>query len=108
MTNEERWQLFPIILTKHDPAWKERYQTEEASLMSALQADISRIDHIGSTSVEGLIAKPTIDILMQIKADTDVNELKDTLISFRLFVQRTTRQSAAAYDVHERLYTRRL
>ena len=81
MTNEELWQLFPIILTEHDPVWKERYQIEEASLMSKLQADLSRIDHIGSTSVKGLIAKPTIDILMQIKDDVDVIELKDSIES---------------------------
>ncbi len=80
MTNEERWQIFPIILTEHDPTWKERYQKEEASLTKVLRDAIVRIDHIGSTSVKGLIAKPTIDILMQIKADTDVSELKDNVI----------------------------
>ena len=81
MTNEERWQLFPIILTEHDPVWKKRYRKEESLLKSILNVDILRIDHIGSTSVTGLIAKPTIDILLQIKADTDVNKLKDTIIS---------------------------
>ena len=81
MKNEELWQLFPIIVAKHDPVWKERYQQEEASLKSVLEADILRIDHIGSTSVKGLIAKPTIDILIQIKNDADVIDLKDSIES---------------------------
>ena len=81
MTNEERWQLFPIILTEHDPVWKERYRKEESLLKSILNVDILRIDHIGSTAVTGLIAKPTIDILMQIKDDADVIDLKDSIES---------------------------
>jgi GrpB-like predicted nucleotidyltransferase (UPF0157 family) len=38
--------------------------------------NIARISHIGSTSVPGLMAKPTIDIMLEIKENTDIDKLK--------------------------------
>ena len=67
MTLEELWQLFPIVLKDYNPKWIEWYVEEEAQIRSALgDENIVRIRHIGSTSVPGLIAKPTVDILLEI------------------------------------------
>ncbi|MFP4164634.1 MAG: GrpB family protein [Chitinispirillaceae bacterium] len=77
MSNEELWQLFPIIIEKHNPDWKRKYREEKRLITEAIGADnIRRISHIGSTSVPGLVAKPTIDILVEIgeSADTDAFE----------------------------------
>ena len=72
MTDEERWQLFPIILSEHKTVWKRNFRKEEALLRQAIGSDnIVRISHIGSTAVPGLIAKPTIDILVEIEKQTD-------------------------------------
>lgn len=80
MSNEELWQLFPVILSKHDPAWAGRYEKERERLTGAVgQENIVRISHIGSTAVEGLIAKPTIDILLEIQKTTDLNHLISTI-----------------------------
>lgn len=76
MTNEELWRLFPIILSQHSPAWKDRYLTEKAALETEIgAANIIRISHIGSTAVPNLLAKPTIDILLEIKETTDLGQL---------------------------------
>jgi GrpB-like predicted nucleotidyltransferase (UPF0157 family) len=76
MTDEERWQLFPIILSKYKPIWKKNYLKEKAVVERAVGPDnIVRISHIGSTAVPGLIAKPTIDILVEIKEGTDTAKL---------------------------------
>ncbi|NLK86958.1 MAG: GrpB family protein [Clostridiaceae bacterium] len=76
MTNEERWRLFPIILREHDPQWKTRGLDEMKLLTDGIGAEnIEGISHIGSTSVTGLVAKPTIDILLEIKEDTDLDKL---------------------------------
>ena len=82
MTNEELWQLFPIILEEHNPAWKERY-IEEVSLLEKVidRSNIIRIDHIGSTSIPNMIAKPTVDILLQIKDETDIEQLFNNMDS---------------------------
>ena len=65
MTQEELWQLFPIILSEHNPNWINYYQEEKALLEKSFGSLLVRIKHIGSTAVEGLIAKPTVDILLE-------------------------------------------
>ena len=79
MTAAELGMLFPILLAKHDPAWQGRYQEEADRLATALGSRIVRIHHIGSTSVPGLLAKPTIDILLEVCTDADCGTLIDTV-----------------------------
>lgn len=81
MSLEELWQLFPIILKEHNPNYKEWYLIEKNNILNTLDFDtIKRINHIGSTSVEGLIAKPTVDILLEIDSNTAIEEMKSKLI----------------------------
>lgn len=51
-----------IVIVDPDPAWPERYEHERRRIVGALVDRVLRIDHIGSTSVPGLAAKPIIDI----------------------------------------------
>lgn len=82
MTNEERWALFPILLVPHDPAWAERYAQERERIVRTVgQENIARISHIGSTAVKGLLAKPTIDILLEITQDCDTEWMKAALMA---------------------------
>lgn len=82
MTNEELWALFPIILSEHRAEWTKFYEQEKDTIISALGTNnMYRINHIGSTSVPGLIAKPTIDILLEIPTDADIPSLTAALIS---------------------------
>lgn len=68
MTLEELWELFPILLAAHDPAWKTQFAQEAALLRGALPAEsVARIEHIGSTAVAGIWAKPTVDILVELR-----------------------------------------
>ncbi len=76
MTNAELWKLFPIIISQPNPAWKDIYLTEKAVIGAKIGIpNIERISHIGSTAVPNLPAKPTIDILLEIKADTVLDQL---------------------------------
>jgi len=80
MTLEELWELFPIILKEHNPDYKNWYIEEKEILQEILDKDkIIRINHIGSTAVKGLIAKPTVDILLEIDTDYDLDKLKSRL-----------------------------
>ena len=65
MTLEELWQLFPIFLTEHQPVWAAWYEEEAAHLRALLPAE-ARVSHVGSTAVEGIWAKPIIDILVEV------------------------------------------
>lgn len=64
MTLEELWRLFPIQLTEHKTYWKDWYRDEQSFLSSFLPKDV-RIHHIGSTAIQGIWAKPIIDILAE-------------------------------------------
>ena len=59
-----------MTLVEWDPAWPARYERERARIRRALGGAVLRIEHIGSTSVRGLAAKPIIDILVTV-ADVD-------------------------------------
>lgn len=74
MTLEELWQLFPIILTEHKDCWGE-YYAEQAAELKRLLPKGTKINHIGSTAVKGIWAKPIVDILVEV--DEAVN-LMDT------------------------------
>ncbi|MGM0851197.1 MAG: GrpB family protein [Bacillota bacterium] len=62
----------PIVqLTPYNPNWKILYIQKEMKIIHAIGPSLIGIEHIGSTSVEGLDAKPIIDILVGVK-DLDV------------------------------------
>lgn len=55
----------PITVVPYDPRWRTAFKEEEAQLRACLPAgQVLRIEHIGSTAVPGLAAKPIIDILV--------------------------------------------
>lgn len=64
MTLQELWNLFPIQLTEHKEYWVDWYRKEQEFLSSFLPENV-RICHIGSTSINGIWAKPIIDILAE-------------------------------------------
>lgn len=79
VTEEMLSALFPIILQPYDKAWAEYYLTEREFLKSVFGEHLLRINHIGSTSVPGLTAKPTIDILLEISSDTDLTPITERM-----------------------------
>jgi GrpB-like predicted nucleotidyltransferase (UPF0157 family) len=56
----------PIEVATYDPAWPARFSVLGATLRHALGATALRIDHIGSTSIPGLDAKPIIDVQVSV------------------------------------------
>lgn len=52
----------PIELVPYDPAWPQRYELWKRRLLAALGPERARIEHVGSTAVPGLAAKPVIDV----------------------------------------------
>ena len=51
-----------VVLAPHDPAWAAEFQAERARLLAALNGLPAAIEHVGSTSVPGLPAKPILDL----------------------------------------------
>lgn len=56
----------PIEIHAYDPEWPRQYEREEARIRSILGDRVVRIEHVGSTSVPRLPAKPIIDIALEV------------------------------------------
>ena len=59
-----------VMVLPYDKAWKVAFEEIRLELEAALENLIIGIEHVGSTSVEGLSAKPCIDVDVVIKDDT--------------------------------------
>ncbi|MCA9836687.1 MAG: GrpB family protein [Trueperaceae bacterium] len=60
-----------VVLSPYQEGWKDLYELERTKLLKALGhategGVLFRIEHIGSTSIPGMIAKPTIDIMIDV------------------------------------------
>ncbi len=81
MTLEELWQLFPIILAEHNPDWQSYYEVEKELLTKQFGSHLVRISHIGSTAVKGLLAKPTVDILLEVAVGTSPETVRQLAVT---------------------------
>lgn len=91
MTSEELGKLFPIEIVDHNTRWSKLYQSESKEITKAAgKNNIEKIHHIGSTSIKSIKAKPTIDILLEIKIGADLEGLKVSLgnIGYEATVQK--------------------
>lgn len=61
-----------IEVVDYDSTWKTRFNCEVVGLRETFKTALRAIHHIGSTSVPGLRAKPTIDILIEVTPGTDI------------------------------------
>jgi GrpB-like predicted nucleotidyltransferase (UPF0157 family) len=69
----------PIELHDYDPTWPDLYAEHATRLHDALGDRLVRIEHVGSTSVPGLAAKPVIDIALEVADTTDEPAYVDDL-----------------------------
>jgi len=60
-----------IVVADYDPGWSERFRHEEARIRAALGGAALSVEHIGSTSVPGLAAKPIVYVLLVVEASGD-------------------------------------
>lgn len=70
----------PYSVEPHNPQWALKFQKEREILKSILGDRALKIEHVGSTSVEDLWAKPQIDILVVVPKLEVVDDVKDELI----------------------------
>src|SRR6266513_4010027 len=61
----------PIQIVDYDPEWPRLYEREAERVQSTLGDRVLLIEHVGSTSVPGLAAKPRIDILLVVADSAD-------------------------------------
>jgi GrpB-like predicted nucleotidyltransferase (UPF0157 family) len=61
----------PITLVGYDPSWPDLYDREAGVIRAALGPRALRLEHVGSTAVPGLAAKPIVDIVLGVANPAD-------------------------------------
>ena len=64
----------PIRLAEPDPEWAAQYARQKERIEAALGPRAVQVEHVGSTSVPGLAAKPVIDIVLVVSNSADETE----------------------------------
>ena len=64
----ERYGGGPIRISDYDPRWPAMFEEERARLCGALGSLVVVVEHMGSTAVPGLPAKPIIDLLVGVRS----------------------------------------
>ena len=70
MNTKELGKLFPIIIQEPNKNWEKRFKIEKKIIIDSFKTtDLESIEHIGSTAIPNLKAKPIIDILVEVSHD---------------------------------------
>ncbi|UPK44403.1 GrpB family protein [Paenibacillus pabuli] len=78
--NWPAWATEAVEIVKANPMWDSQAQEEIRQLRERLQQlNIHRFEHIGSTSIPGLAAKPIIDLMGEVKSWDDMDLIADRL-----------------------------
>ncbi|MDG2950537.1 GrpB family protein [Exercitatus varius] len=78
MSLEELWRLFPIRLEAPNPDWRRWYEDERLHLLEIIR-EPCKISHIGSTAVQTIWAKPTVDILIELEDRSALQHVSECL-----------------------------
>jgi GrpB-like predicted nucleotidyltransferase (UPF0157 family) len=101
----------PVVLAEYDPAWPALYERERERIERTLGPAALRIEHVGSTSVPGLAAKPVIDIVLVVADSSQedtylptleaagyVLRIREELDEHRMFVRKGVRVHLHVYS----------
>lgn len=64
----------PVALSDHDPAWAAIFREQAVRIRDALGRRAHRLEHVGSTAVPELVAKPIIDIVLEVPDSADEDD----------------------------------
>jgi len=71
-----------VEVVDYDPNWKKIFETERTILTKVIGNNLVKIEHIGSTAVVGLAAKPVIDILIEVNSLKDLDIVNKNIEAF--------------------------
>jgi len=104
----------PVLIADYDPDWPVLYERQRDAVARALGPLLARVEHIGSTAVPGLAAKPIVDIMVGLVEDADLNACVrplqgvgyqyipqyEDVMPFRRFFRMPPRPHPSAYNLH--------
>ena len=101
-----------VEVVPHDPKWREMFKVESNRVMDALGKNVVAVHHMGSTAIPQIYAKPIIDLLVEVKDITKVDEQKASMeslgykvmgefgISGRRFFLKDNQENIRTHHIH--------
>ena len=75
----------PLLITDYNPVWPVKFKKEKARLLQVFSSSFIEIEHIGSTAVPGLGAKPIIDLMAGVESIFMADDLLQPLRDYGYF-----------------------
>jgi len=69
-----------IVVVPHDPQWSKLFEDAVEELTAILGWEILAVHHIGSTAIHGILAKPIIDVLVEVQAIERIDGFNDVMV----------------------------
>ncbi|WP_434305681.1 GrpB family protein [Clostridium botulinum] len=79
MSEEKQVRIIEVV--PHNSKWKIEYEKESEKIYNIMKDEIVQIYHIGSTAIEGIYAKPIIDILVEVENINNVDNYNEQMKS---------------------------
>ena len=75
----------PVRLTHYDPRWRQEFQQTRSSILHSCDGWVTAVEHVGSTAISGLIARPTIDVVAAVREQDSIAPAADLIegLNFR-------------------------
>jgi hypothetical protein len=89
----------PIIVLQYDPRWPALFQSLRGRIAYALDEMAAAIEHVGSTAVPGLVAKPIIDIDVLLASETMLPAAIERLRAWVISIAETWASPSARLSV---------
>lgn len=88
-----------VTLAEYDPAWPGLFEREAGRIRGLLGDTVVRLEHVGSTSVPGLCAKPIVDILLVVPDSGNEGDYRPPLdgAGYRLVIREPGRHEHRAF-----------
>jgi GrpB-like predicted nucleotidyltransferase (UPF0157 family) len=77
--NENTW-ITEIHLVEYDPQWPKKFEAEAAILHEVLGENAISIEHIGSTAVPGMDAKPVVDLMVEVLNLDKIQSMEEVFV----------------------------
>jgi GrpB-like predicted nucleotidyltransferase (UPF0157 family) len=74
MKNDDHVPIDPVLIQDYDAAWPDTFSKLATAVKAALSSLVVTVEHIGSTAVPGLAAKPVIDLDVVLASPADFPE----------------------------------
>jgi GrpB-like predicted nucleotidyltransferase (UPF0157 family) len=101
-----------VTIVPHNTEWRHQFEGEASSLKHALWDNALTIHHIGSTSIPHILAKPIIDILIEVQSLIEVDKANNAMIDIgyevmgefgiksRRYFRKNNPQGTRTYHIH--------